>query len=460
MVLKMKRFISIILCLIIALSAYFSIPSGAAYDSSMKELELHSDCLLLISADNDEIIFEKNKSKQTSPASLTKIVTAIVVIENCQNLKAVTTITEECIRELDGTGSSMGNLKAGEQLSIYDLLCYLMIQSANDAATSLANYVTGSNRAAFIAKMNDVAKRLGCKNTNFVNPHGLDHEDQYTTAEDIAKIYKYAMSLSAFAEITGKLSYTVPANNLKDERHLSNTCYLLNKNYEDYYCKYAKSGKTGTTSKAGHCLITYASKDGYNYIAVALKSTMQDFDNDAWDENGAFLDCKEMLEWAFKNIELVAICDPEKIAGEVKVNYAKSTDFVSLVPAETVYSLVPLGTNKGSVLVEPVPESIPEAVDAPIKKGDVVCKGRVLYAGEVLREIDLVAANDVKRNFFSLIGSKAFKLVTNPIFIVLSILVLAGVVVMLFIRKKKRRSHAVAGRDYKILNYTDFTRMK
>ena len=187
---------------------------------------------------------------------------------------------------------------------------------------------------------------------------------------------------------------------------------------------------------------------------------MQDFDNDAWDENGAFLDCKEMLEWAFKNIELVAICDPGKIAGEVKVNYAKSTDFVSLVPAETVYSLVPLGTNKGSVLVEPVPESIPESVDAPIKKGDVICKGRVLYAGEVLREIDLVAATDVKRNFFSLIGSKAMKLVTNPIFIILSILVLAGVAAMLFIRKKKRRTHAVAGRDYKILSYSDFTRKK
>lgn len=133
----MKRFFSIILCLIIAFSAFFSIPSSAAYDASMKELGLYSDCLLLISADNGEIIFEKNKSKQTAPASLTKIVTAIVVIENCKNLNSVTTVTEECIRELDGTGSSMGGLKAGEQLTIYDLLCYLMIQSANDAATLL-----------------------------------------------------------------------------------------------------------------------------------------------------------------------------------------------------------------------------------------------------------------------------------------------------------------------------------
>lgn len=456
----MKRLISLFLCLVISLSAFFCIPSGAAYDDAMAEMKLHSDCLLLVSADNGEIIFEKNIRKQTAPASLTKIVTAIVVIENCKNLQSVATVTEECIRELDGTGSSMGNLKAGEQLTVYDLLCYLMILSANDAATVLANYITGSNRAAFIEKMNEVATRLGCTNTHFVNPHGLDHEDQYTTAEDMAKILKYAMSLSAFAEISGSLTHTVPATNLRDARRLTSTCHILNKNYEDYYCKYAKGAKTGTTSGAGHCLITYASKDGYNYIAVALKSIMKDFDNDGYDENGAFLDCKEMLEWAFDNIELVAICDPAKIAGEVKVNYAKSTDFVSLVPAETVYSLVPVGTNKGSVLVEPIPESIPDSVDAPVKKGDMICKGRVLYAGEVLREIDLVASANVKRNFFALIGTKAKNLVTHPVFIIISILIIAAVIILFFMRRRKRKSHAVLGKDYKVLNYNDFIHMR
>lgn len=456
----MKKSISLLLCLIIAFSAFMSIPSGAAYDSSMKELGLRSDCLLLVSADNGEIIFEQNIRKQTSPASLTKIVTALVVLENCKDLKTVVTVPEECIRELDGTGSSMGNLKPGEQLTVYDLLCYLMIQSANDAATTLANFITGSNRAAFIGKMNELVKTLGCKNTNFANPHGLEHEDQYTSAEDMAIIFKYAMGNTTFAEIAGKLSHTVPANNLKDARRLSNTCYLFNKNYDDYYCKYVKAAKTGTTKKAGSCLVTYASKDGYNYIAVALKSSMKDFDNDGTDENGAFLDCKAMLEWAFSKIELVAICDPEKVAGEVRVNYAKSTDFFSIVPKETVYSLVPIGTNKGSVLVEPIPESMPESVDAPVRKGDVICKGRVLYAGEVLREIDLVAATDVKRNIFALIGTKAKNLVTNPIFIVISILIVAAIIILLFIRKKKRRSHAVAGRDYKILNYKDFSKMK
>ena len=457
----MKRLTGLLLCVIIAVSALFCIPSGAAYDAAMEELNLNSGCLLLMSADNGEIIFEKNIRKQTAPASLTKIVTAIVVIENCSDLSEIVTVPESCIRELDGTGSSMGNLKAGEQLSIYDLLCYLMIMSANDAATTLANHVTGGDRAAFVEKMNELVSRLGCVNSHFANPHGLDDDNQYTTAEDMAKIMQYAISFVDFAEIIGMLNYTVPANNVRDARRISNTCYLINKNFPDYYCKYAKGGKTGSTSGAGRCLVTYASKDGYNYVAVALDAEMKDYDNDGYEENGAFLDCKEMFDWAFDNIELVAICDPEKIVGEAKVNYAKSTDFVSLVPAETVYSLVPLGTDKGSLLVEPIPESLPKSLDAPIKKGDFVCKGRVLYAGEVLCEIDLVAASDVKRSFSALVVTKTKEFLTGPVFITIIILAAVGTAVFFFLRKRKRhRARPVNGRDYRVLGYSDFMHIK
>ena len=456
----MKRLLSFLLCVTVALSAFFCIPATAAYNSSMQELDLNAECLLLISADNGEIIFEKDIRKQVAPASLTKIVTAIVVIENCKNLKEVVTVPEECIKELSGTGSSIANLRAGEQITVYDLLCYMLIMSANDAATTLANYVTGGDRAAFVAKMNEVAARLGCVNSHFTNPHGLDDNDQYTTAEDLAKIMTHAMSLVDFAEITGKLSHTVPANNLRDARRISNTCYLLNKNYADYYCKYAKSGKTGTTSGAGKCLVSYASKDGYNYIAIALGAEEKDFDKDGVKENGAFLDCRKMFMWAFNNIELVAICDPEKIAGEVKVNYAKSTDYVSLVPADTIYSLVPLGTDKGSVLVEPIPESMPETIDAPIKKGDFVCKGRVLYVGEVLREIDLVAATDVKRSASALAASKLKDFFTSPAFIIIVILIAVAVLIFFFYNKKKRRMRPVIGRDYHVLGQSNYVRVK
>ncbi len=458
----MKKLTSLLLCIAVVLSTFFALPATAAYDDAMKELKLNSDCLLLISADNGEIIFEKNIRKQTAPASLTKIVTAIVVIENCDDLYQKVTVPEECIKELSGTGSSMANLKVGEIITVYDLLCHLMISSANDAATVLANHVTKGDRAAFIQKMNDVAARLGCTNTHFVNPHGLDHDDQYTTAEDLAKLMTHAMSLVDFAEITSKLTHTVEKTNLRDARRITNTCYLLNKNFPKYYYKYAKSGKTGTTSEAGRCLVSYASKDGYNYIAIALGAEEKDFDGDGKNENGALLDCKEMFRWAFENLELVAISDPKKVVGEVRVNYAKSADHVSLVPAETIYSLVPLGTDKGSVLIEPDAESMPKALAAPVKKGAVVCKGKVLYAGEVLCEIDLVAANDVKRSFSALLLAKTKSFVKSPLFIILAAIVLVAVVILFFFikKKKKRRARPVSGKDYRVLGYNDFIKIK
>ena len=458
----MKKLTTLLLCVSVMLSPFFSFPVFASYDDAMEELKLNSECHLLMSADNGEIIFEKDIRKQTAPASLTKIVTAIVVIESCEDLNETVTVSESSIKELSGTGSSVANLRAGEQITVYDMLCYLMIMSANDAATALADHVTNGDRPAFIQKMNDVAARLGCTNTNFVNPHGLDNEDQYTTAEDLAKFMKYAMDIAVFAEITGKLSHTVAANNLRDERRITNTCYLLNKNFPDYYYKYTKSGKTGTTSGAGRCLVSYASKDGYNYIAIALGAEEKDFDNDGVKENGALLDCKKMFKWAFDNIELVAVSDPEKVVGEIKVNYAKSADHVSLVPAETIYSLVPLGTDEGSVLIEPVPDSMPESLNAPVKKGDVVCKGRVLYAGDVLCEIDLVAANDVKRSVASLALAKTKSFITSPVFIAVFVIAAVAIAIAFFFIKKKRKSKArpIAGKDYRVLSYNDFYKIK
>lgn len=457
----MKKLTTLLLCAAVMFSAFFSLPASAAYDDALKELELNSDCLLLMSADNGEIIFEKNIRKQTAPASITKIVTAIVVIESCDDLNKTVTVTEPSIKELSGTGSSVANLKVGEEITVYDLLCYLMIMSANDAATVLADHVTNGDREAFVSKMNEVAERLGCINTHFVNPHGLDDDDQYTTAEDLAKIMSHAMKLVDFEEITGKLTHTVAATNLRDERRITNTCYLLNKNFPDYYYKYAKSGKTGTTLEAGKCLVSYASKDGYNYIAIALGAEEKDFDGDGKSENGALLDCKKMFRWAFENLELVAICDPDKIVGEVKVNYAKSTDFVSLIPDKTIYSLVPLGTDKGSVLIEPISDSMPDSLDAPVSKGDFVCKGRVLYAGEVLCEIDLVASSSIKRSVSSLFLTKAKNIVTNPVFIVVMIIAVAAIAVFCHIRKKKRRmARPINGRDYRVLSYSDFLNIK
>lgn len=456
----MKKFLSILMIMSVLIGSLFCVNANAAYDDIMESLELYSDCILLMSSDNGEVIFEKNAGKQTAPASLTKVVTAIVVLENCADLNTIVTVPESCIKELDGTGSSLGGLQAGEQYRVYDLLCCLLIKSANEAATTLADFISGGDRAKFIEMMNQTAQELGCINSHFVNPHGLDDEDQYVTANDMATFILRAMEFPAFAEIVGMSTYTLPATNLQDERKLYSTNYMLNSAYKDYYCKYVKGGKTGSTSGAGRCFVSVASNDGYNYVAVALDSPFYDVDNDGVNENGAFLDCKEMYEWAFKNIELVAIADTARIVGQVPVRYAKSLDYVTLSPAETVYSLVPSGTESSSLLVEPIDGTMPEYVTAPVKKGDIICRANVMYAGKVIKEIDLVANTDAKMSIFAFIGSIAKSLFSSWIFRIIAIAVVIILIILLLLRRRKDKARPVQGKNYKVLNYNDFMKIR
>ena len=229
----MKKLFSILFAISILIGSVFCVPANATYDDVMKSMELYSDCVLLVSADNSEVIFAKNAGKQTSPASLTKVITGIVVLENCDDLNQLVTVSESAIKELDGTGSSLGGLQAGEQVSVYDLLCNLLLQSANEAATALADFISGNDRAKFIDMMNEVAERLGCKNSHFVNPHGLDDDNQYVTAEDMATFVKHGMTLPDFAEIFGKVTYTLKPTNLQEERVIRNTNGLMNSAYKD-----------------------------------------------------------------------------------------------------------------------------------------------------------------------------------------------------------------------------------
>lgn len=456
----MKKLLSILFVISVLVGSVFCVPASASYSDVMESLELHSDCLLLISSDNSEVIFAKNAGKQTSPASLTKIITAIVVLENCDNLNQLVTVTESAIKELDGTGSSLGGFKEGEQVSVYDLLCGLLLQSANEAATTLADFVSGNDREKFVDMMNGVAEKLGCKNSHFVNPHGLDNDDQYVTAEDMATFVAHAMTFPDFKEIFGKVTHTLKATNLQEERLIRNTNNTMNTAYKDYYCKYVKGGKTGSTSIAGRCLVAVASNDGYNYIGVALNAPMEDFDDDGVDENGAFLDCKEMFEWAFKNIELVAISDITQIVGQVPVKYAKTTDFLTLSPAETVYSLVPSGTDSGSLLVEPIKDTMPEFVRAPVKKGEKICRANVLYAGKIIKEIDLVASMDVDLGVFSFLGTLVKNLVSSWFFRIPAIAVIIALIIIIIRRHKKNKEKTSDKNSYRVLNYNDFLNLK
>ncbi len=434
---KIIIFISIFALLFVSVAPVANAQNYSSY------VTLNCDIDYMVSLDDGSVIISKNASKRAAPASITKITTALVVLQNCSDLNQTVTVSENAIKVLSGTGSSLSGLKVGEQMSVLQMLHCLLIPSGNDAAVVLAEHIGGSQEN-FVKMMNETVKKLGCKNTHYDNPHGLDSETHYTTAEDVAIIAKAALEYSAFKNIVNQPRYQMPATNQNKERTLINTNSMLNKVYVTYYRDFIKGIKTGHTGDAGYCVATYASKDGYNYLAVAMNGDYRDSDSDNIQENQSFMDTIRMYEWAFANLSYELVAPKDMVVSEVKVNYSWKTDYMHLVPQKDFRTLVPTGTNEGSVLIEPIEK--PETVNAPIKAGDVACKANIVYAENVIATINLVYAESVGRNYLLYGWSLLTRLFENTVFKILLLLTVAAIVlyVVLVLRsnvvKKKNRN--------------------
>ena len=246
-----------------------------------------NNCIVM-DMDSGRILYENNKDKKMLIASTTKIMTAVIAIEN-KNLNDIVTIGDEV---LEMYGSNI-YIEPGEKISLRDLLYGLILRSGNDAAVSIAMYVSGSIDN-FVYLMNQKAKKLGMKNTIFKNPHGLDDDSEnYSTAYDMAQLMKYANSLLEFVEISGTKKWNVTTNKK------SYVWYNRNKLLNDY--KYLTGGKTGYTPKAGKTLVTTASKNNLNLISVVLNNSNH------------YSIQKELYEYLYSKYKRVLLIDKNNI---------------------------------------------------------------------------------------------------------------------------------------------------
>lgn len=404
--------------------------------------------------DDGTVIFDKNADMLTAPASLAKIVTASIVLENAQNLDEIVEVPNYAIRLLDGTNSSTAGLLPGEQMSVRNLLYCMLVASANDAANVLADYICPNNIGAFVQMMNEYVKSIGCENTVFINPSGLDAEGQYTTARDVAKFTLKALENPIFEEITSTKKYTIPpTNKYPQERNLISTVKIMNSGIKDYYIPTAKGIKTGTTSNAGRCIVTKASKDGYTYLAVVMRAPFYDIDNDGVEENIAFMECKKILDWTFKNIKLRLVAEKNQVVSVIDVGLSSKYDHLRLLPEKEITALVPSGVNAQGVYFEVIEELTPKKVDAPIKKGQKIGRARILYAGNEIAQVDLVAGETIERNFLLYLAKITKTVLTSPVFIILAAILAAAVVVILILRAKNSRRKTVIRvvKDYSAL---------
>lgn len=416
--------------------------TGGYYDISAPEYEPR--IALLVNSDTDTVIYAKNADVITAPASLTKIVTGLVALSKCDDLQTEITCSQAAIESLWGTGSSVIGLVGGETTTLEMLLYCIFLPSANDAAAVIAEHFGDGDPQNFIDDMNEYVQSLGCKNTHFANSHGLDdtsvegydsETQNRTTAYDMYLIAKAALQNDTIVKISSTYGKTMPANNMSDEKYLYNTNPLLN-SYSPYYYDGTIGLKTGTTDKAGACLITSATKDGYTYIAIAMGGTA-DYFVDGVACNTAFLMCRYMLNWAFDNVKMKVLADTSYIMGEIKVEYGRGADYVALVSQDKVASVVHENIDINDMTVV-LAEDFPQSVKAPVAKGTVIGKAYLMYGDVEIAEITLVAQQDVKRNHLWAAFSWAEKIVESKIFIVLIIITIV-VIILLFITRNNRK---------------------
>ncbi|MDR2655424.1 MAG: serine hydrolase [Oscillospiraceae bacterium] len=270
--------------------------------------EVLSESVFLYDLNKDEIVYSKNPEKLLTPASLAKVMTAALTLENVGNLDEKMTYQQHMTDELTAYGFDMGDLSnygfmTGETVSVRDALYILMLRSGNDAANLLADYVGGGDLGKFIDMMNAKALELGARNTRFTNAHGLDDSGLFTTAYDLFLITKYAMSLPHFMEIAESSFYKVPANNLRQSVTISTVLEMQNQEYAapDFYYPYLRGIKTGYTEKAGRCLISSAENGGKHFLMIIMGTPLKDADGGRISGNTVYFETRRLYDWAFEN---------------------------------------------------------------------------------------------------------------------------------------------------------------
>lgn len=447
---KSVKFISAALILICLFST--ALPAFAAYEPEEFSVDAQSALLLYLGDKGNTTVYTKNADQQRAPASLTKIATAATAFSKGVNLDAVVTVSSNAIRSLDGTGSEMGQLKAGEEVTVRQLMYLIMLHSAGDACNALAEYVAGSIEG-YVAMMNEWAKSVGCENTQFMNTVGLDKDGHYSTADDLAKMTLAAMEYPDFVKISETPSYQMEATNKNSAWTVTHKNSLLNKG-TGYYYSPAKGIKTGTTTKAGYCVITAAEKDGYKYLCVVLGSVFKDYTNDGLEDNGAFFDAKRLFQWAFSNFRLKELVKQNTVISSLPVKNAKDTDVVQLIPKEKVAALVPASLDE-SALIFKLQEGAPAGLEAPVKKGDPVGTADIIYANETIATVEVVAGSDIQRSLLLFVFNSAKEMLQTvwaKVILALVILLILCYIVLTIVynkRKKKRRMRSV--KDYRKL---------
>ena len=383
----LKRIFFIFLTILLCFCLVFSPLSASAYE--VTGFEITAKAGMLISLDTEEILFSKNIDKKVYPASIAKIMSAILILESDRyHEEEKITMTEEIDAYVTGTGLSVSNIKVGEQITHLDLI-YTVLMSSFADCTYLAAIHVGGSVAGFVDMMNAKAQELGLTGTHYSNPVGLHEEETYTTVKDIYTLTKYALKNETFKKVCSANRYEIQPTNMSGKRILSTTNFLLDST-TNYYYQYAKGVKTGFTDEAGRCLVSTASYNGYNYMCILMGCP------DSSAKRYHFSESADLYRWAFNNFAFKEIADSNEPVCEMPLELSMETDFVPLYFKKPFVSVLPKEADESTIVIKPKLKY--DSVKAPVKRGQVLGEAEVIYAENVIGRVNLVAGEDIKAN--------------------------------------------------------------
>jgi len=339
-----------------------------AEEKNKDELGLHSEGAVLLEMNTGKVLYDKNMKERLYPASITKILTAILVLENCKDLNDTTVASEHAVNSIT-EGYTTAGIKIGESFTIEQLLEVMMLRSANEAATILAEYISGTD-TKFAELMNEKAKEIGAVDSNFLNANGMHNENHYSTAYDMAIIQQYCMKNPEYRRISGLTSCSLPNTPLYngETRIFKNTHAFLIKGDSNYY-EYAIAGKTGYTTPAKNCLVTCSSKDGFELLAVVLHA-----EGKVDGVSARYSDTRKLLDYGYSNYRLSNFLKAGMVVDELKFETeSKKVEKLNVVLDEGIT----LVCKKDEVISKDDGKIVLNEIILPIQEGDIL--GTVTY---------------------------------------------------------------------------------
>ena len=379
----LRRSTALLLTLVLMICA--ALPGFAAYQMPIQTAS-DTESVYLFNLDTGKPILRQNSDQQRYIASLTKMMTALLFLESGKDMNAEITIPTSLTQEFkdiqNANGSTM-NLRIGETVRRIDLLYGLLVASANDAASVIASDVSGGDLTAFVAQMNARAKELGCMDTTFTCVHGLYDYGNVSTAEDLAKIAAACYANETYMQAANTLTYTLPATNLhQNERTIKSTNLMLDPEYA-YHRDYVRGMKTGFTTLAGRCFVTFAQQDGHTYGLVVLGSDMDNI----------YRECAEILDWAFSSFSDRQLVDTETVLTTIPLTKCRTEEAVELYAAD---DLSGYGHADDKVTYS---FALPERVSATVKADAVLGQATVYLDGYEVGTVDLVTHQEYVSDF-------------------------------------------------------------